>query len=62
MVHPQAPHSFGSPPQPDPAPFGMPFAIPPQMPDEQGSPFGLPPNSGKPVGWQWEPPQDEKTP
>lgn len=57
-----APPAFGAAPQVEPAPFGMPFAIPPQMPDEQGSPFGLPPNSTKPAGWQWEPPEDEATP
>lgn len=57
-----APPSFGAPPQVEAAPFGMPFAIPPQMPEEQGSPFGLPPSSAKPAGWQWEPPEDEGTP
>lgn len=53
---------WGAPPpgQAEPAPFGMPFAIPPpQLPEQEGTPFGLPPAAERPSGWQWEPPEDE---
>lgn len=56
------PVPFGAPPpsapqQPEGAPFGIPFAIPPQIQEDQGSPFGLPPSADRPPGWQWEPPE-----
>jgi hypothetical protein len=58
---------WGAPPPPapgnqnEPAPFGMPFAIPPpQLPEQEGMPFGLPPAAERPTGWQWEPPEEEE--